>query len=81
MSRYANQTDLTVNLASNVVKFSIFYDTLTYTEVKEEPMIRWSGLLGSIGGYLHLFLGMSLLSFAEVYELFAELMVFRFLCL
>ena len=78
VSRYGNHTDFTVNLASNVVKFSIFYETLTYTEVKEEPMIRWSGLLGSIGGYLHLFLGMSLISFAEVFELFAKFMVFCF---
>ena len=68
-SHYSNHTDFTENLALNVVKLSIFYDSLFYYEVKENPRVRWDMLLGTIGGHLHLFLGMSLMSFAEIFEL------------
>ena len=69
ISRYSNQTDFSQNLAANVVKFSVFYDTLSYIHVDEEPKRDWKLLLSFIGGYLHLFLGMSILGFIEIVEL------------
>ena len=70
--RYANQTDFTENLASNVVKFSVYLDTTAYAEIEEEDRMSWSDLLGTIGGHFHLFLGMSLLSFVEIFEVLLE---------
>ena len=75
LSHYTNHSDFTDNLGQNVVKFSLLYDTLAYFEIKEEEKTRWYTLLGSIGGHLHLFLGMSLISFIEVFELTAQFML------
>ena len=69
VARHSNQTDFTQQLANNAVKIEIYYDTLTYIRVDEQPKITWMDLLGVIGGHLHLFLGMSMLSFCELFEL------------
>ena len=71
---FANETDFNKNLASSVVQFSIFYDSLSYTNVEEEPKITWDSLMGTLGGHLHIFLGMSLLSFIELIELVVNIM-------
>ena len=76
-SRYSEQADFTQRLESNVVKFSVYYDALSYKEVREEAQITWYGLLATIGGHLHLFLGMSLLSFIEIGEVVFQLILFR----
>ena len=67
-ARYWNQTDFNTNLASNVITFSVNLDTTSYAEVNEQPVEHWDGLLGELGGFLHLCLGMSILSFVEIFE-------------
>ena len=80
ISHFSNQTDFTDNLASNVVKFSILYDSLVYFEIKEEAKMPWDTLLGILGGHLHLFLGMSFVSIVEIFELSVEaLLYFKFI--
>ena len=71
MSAHANQTDATVfsNLYYNMISASVFYDSLSYSMAEERPAFVMIELIGSIGGHLHLFLGMSLLSFIEIIEL------------
>ena len=64
----AGQRDARENLATNVVEFNVYYDSLSYMEVVEEPKLTWDSLIGIVGGHLHLFLGMSLLSVVEVFE-------------
>ena len=54
-----------------IVQFSIKYDSLSYINLDEEPKLSGEELLGIIGGHLGLFLGMSLLSFVELVELFS----------
>ena len=71
LRKYPNQTDFTDYLASNVIKVSIFYDSLSYAEILEEALMTWDSLLGILGGHLHLFLGMSFLSIVEIFELIA----------
>ena len=61
--------DFYSDLGNNVVKFSVYYDSLRYTRLEEEPKMSGEDLLGVLGGHLHLFLGMSLLSFVEIVEL------------
>ena len=43
-----------------------YYETLSVTQIEEQPKMRLDTLIGTIGGHLHLFLGMSLLSFVEI---------------
>ena len=66
---FVNQTDFSDNLVDNLVQFSVYYDTLAYTLVEEEPKMTADDLFGTLGGHLHLFMGMSLLSFVEIAEL------------
>ena len=51
---------------------SVFYNTLDYTLSEEEPKMTVDILIGAIGGHLHLFMGMSLLSFVEIYLLIGK---------
>ena len=71
LQKYPNQTDFTVytNLYMNMVKLTIHYETLAYISVEEKAEMTFENLIGTIGGHLHLFLGMSLLSFFELIEL------------
>ena len=75
MEKYSNDTDFTINLASNMVQFEIFYDMLSYINVEEEPTITWEILMATLGGHLHLFLGMSLVSLIELIELAISLLL------
>ena len=52
-------------------EISVSYDSLSYTQVEEEPKITLEDVIAMIGGHLHVFLGMSLLSFVELFELIA----------
>jgi hypothetical protein len=54
----------------NVVVIDIRYTSTEYIATSEEPKMTWQDLLGELSGHLHLFLGMSLLSFVEIAELF-----------
>ena len=69
-SKYSDQADYTDHLSQCVVQVLVYYDMLAYIQVEEEPKMTAEDLLGILGGHLHLFLGMSLLSFVEVIELF-----------
>ena len=69
INKYANQNDFESNLAQNVLRLTIRYDSLAYKEIVEEPRMSWKTLLGELGGDLHIFLGMSLISFIEIFEL------------
>jgi hypothetical protein len=67
LSKFSNDTE-TVNL----VKFNVYYDTLSYTVLTESINMDVVALLSSIGGSLGLLLGLSLLSFIEVLEVVVE---------
>ena len=56
------------NMVNNVVEFSVTYDSSSDISYSEEAKMSGEELLGAIGGHLHLFLGMSLLSFVELAE-------------
>ena len=62
----ANQSEFQKNRAQNVLRLVFYYDSLSYLRVEEEPKVTLDALIGTIGGHLHLFLGMSLLSFVEI---------------
>ena len=56
-------------LEANAVHLDIMYDDFAFVETLEVLKMSGEDLLAVIGGHLHLFLGMSLLSFVEVIEL------------
>jgi hypothetical protein len=55
------------------VKVNIFYDSLSYTLSTESPQMNGVTLLGSIGGNLGLFLGVSVFSLCELIEVVLEI--------
>ena len=76
-ARLGDQKDFTENLRDNLVSIDIFYPSLSYTRVEEEPKMSLEDLIGALGGHLHLFMGMSLMSFIEIFE-FAVLQTYTY---
>ena len=68
IAKWSNQSDFNTSLASNLVSIDVYYEKLAYTLIEEEPKITLEDLIGALGGHLHLFLGMSLMSFLELFE-------------
>ena len=62
----ALQSEFQTSRATNMLRLVFYYDTLSYVKVDEEPKMTIDSLIGVIGGHLHLFLGMSVLSFVEI---------------
>ena len=75
IAAHINQTDFTSvsKLYKNLLSVTIFYEALEYSVVEEKPQLTVESLVGLIGGHLHLFLGMSLISFLEIAELIANI--------
>ena len=63
-------------IKKSIVKLSVYYDDLSYTEIKENESMDVAGLLAHIGGIMALFLGSSLLSFVEAVGVLHEIMSF-----
>ena len=61
-----------------LVEFSLEYDGSSFYEYTEEPKMSGEDLLSTLGGHLHLFLGMSLLSFIEIGELLVWIVLKQF---
>ncbi|KAM7446210.1 ligand-gated sodium channel [Porites harrisoni] len=59
----------TNNFRSNVLKLNIFYEELNYEFIREERSYVLVNFVSDLGGSLGLWIGMSVLSFAEVLEL------------
>jgi hypothetical protein len=57
------------SIRSNVLGVAIYYSSLSYTKISEDAKMEIPDLVGAIGGTLGLFLGMSFMSFYEVFEL------------
>ena len=75
------QKNMTQFAYDTFVEFSVVYDaSRSRTAYAEEPKMNGEELLAVIGGHLHLFLGMSTLSFVEVAELIVESLFALFFC-
>lgn len=66
-------------LKQSVLKLSMRYDELGYTLVKKVPKIPIESLIGTLGGTLGCFIGASLLSLVDLFQLVLDiiLLVFR----
>ena len=67
-----NKTFSLENLKKKVIAFDIFYSQLEYTIISEVANLNPLTLIANIGGVLGLCLGMSFLSFVEIFELLIE---------
>jgi len=75
---FLNRTLDAQTAAQSFVNVKIFYETLSYTHSTESPQMDGVYLLGSIGGNLGLFLGISVFSICEVVQVVIEIIfVFR----
>jgi hypothetical protein len=61
------------NNSDNIVNFNLFYSSLDYTMIDQIGKMDGFDLISNIGGNLGLFIGISFLSFAELIELFIEI--------
>jgi hypothetical protein len=64
---------------NNKIYIRIYYDDLKYTWINQQPKIELFGLISNIGGSLSLFVGISFISFLELFEVFTELFYIYFI--
>jgi hypothetical protein len=57
------------SIRSNVLGVAVYYSSLSYTQISEGAKMEVADLIGAVGGTLGLFLGLSFLSFYELFEL------------
>ena len=72
---FINRTLDSVTARESFVRVNVFYESLSYTLTDETPQMDFVSLLGSIGGNLGLFLGVSIFSICEIIEAVIEVMV------
>jgi hypothetical protein len=65
-------------LKKNYFAIRIYYNELKYTLISEEPKTEMFNFISDIGGILGLFLGISFLSFIEIFEIIFEIMFIFF---
>ena len=70
---FINRTIDATTIEKSLVKVNIFYESLSYTDTIESPQMNMVSLLGSIGGNLGLFLGVSVFSLGEIIEVLIEI--------
>ncbi|XP_061192829.1 acid-sensing ion channel 2-like [Saccostrea echinata] len=56
------------NISTNYLELKFYYDTFVTDTVEQVPKVDITSVLGNIGGYLGIFLGASLLTITEVFE-------------
>jgi len=59
------------------VVLNVYYDSLSYTQISELPQMDIIALLGSVGGNLGLFMGVSVFSFFEIAIVLLEIYFIR----
>ena len=69
-----NLTSITYDkLKSRILALNIYYDQLSYTKISEYPHTEIVELISNIGYIFSLFLGLSLLSFCELFQLIVNI--------
>ena len=67
-----NETLSSEDKMNSIIKFNVYYGSLSYTITTESPAMDIVGLLSNIGGTLGLFLGVSVLTAVEIIEIFLQ---------
>ena len=62
----------------NSTSFTIYYKDLEYTQISQLPKTKLFDIISNIGGLLGVFIGISFLSFAELFEIIFEIALILF---
>ncbi len=76
-AEYAKKNGIATNILNRVevkgVAINIYLNDMRYTEISEVAKTTVTNLISDIGGFLGLFIGMSLLSLVEILDFFVEI--------
>ena len=65
-------------LKKSIASINVFYDDLRYTKISQTSKMNLVDLMSNIGGTLGLYLGMSFLSFVEIFEAIIQAFIILF---
>jgi len=65
-------------IKKHFIEIFVYYNDLKYTVISEEPKAELFNFISNIGGILGLFLGISFLSFIEIFEILFEILIIIF---
>jgi len=65
-------------LSENTTHISVFYEEFKYTLIYQQPKMQIIDLISNIGGSLGLFVGISFISFLELFEILIEIIFIYF---
>ena len=68
-----NKRNLLSDVKSFIVKVSVNYNQLGYSYIQEQVSLDVFSIVGNVGGQFGLFLGLSVLSFIEIFELLIDI--------
>jgi amiloride-sensitive sodium channel subunit alpha len=75
---YFNNFSTYEELNMNIASVRVYFKNLKYTSVKTEPKTQTFTLISNIGGLFGVFLGISFLSFVEIFEILFEILIIFF---
>jgi hypothetical protein len=64
--------------SDNITAIYVFYEDLKYTLISQQPKLQFIDLISNIGGSLGLFVGISFISFLELFEILVEIIFIYF---
>ncbi len=70
-----NKDTHTVPSKLNQTSLAFYYEDLKYQQIDQIAKTLFSDIISNVGGTLGLFIGVSLLSFIEIFEVFAQLII------
>ncbi|XP_043914086.1 amiloride-sensitive sodium channel subunit gamma-like [Protopterus annectens] len=65
-----------VKMRDNLVKVVVYYQQLNYELIEEEPSITEIDLISNMGGLIGLWVGFSVCTIAEFFELFVDILLY-----
>ena len=77
LSKYDSKTLDTQIILNRLTRVNIYYDSLSYTLITESIGMNMVSLVAAIGGFMGMFLGMSLMTLVELLEIFLRIVLNR----
>ncbi|KAG2469869.1 UNC8 protein, partial [Polypterus senegalus] len=63
-------------IRDNLVKVVVYYQQLNYEQIEEEPSLTEIDVISNMGGLIGLWVGFSVCTLAEFFELFVDVLFF-----
>jgi amiloride-sensitive sodium channel subunit alpha/amiloride-sensitive sodium channel subunit gamma len=73
-SKFPNNSVTFEELKQSTLAINVYYDDLKYTVIEESPSMDLITLIAGMGGTLGLFIGVSFLSFVEIFEILLKIL-------